>query len=641
VRDQGGSRLFRSWVTKMADQAPGFDGHTRCDLPPGVFGMLAVLVTATIIAILYFAREVFVPITLAVLLSFLLAPAVRWLRRLRVGRITAVVFTVMIACMAIAGFAAVVVGEVSSLAQQLPAYRYNLETKIRSFPGMVPGGGIFRRATNTLRELGKELSKAQIQSTVENTPSATGASEPQPAKPIPVQVVEPEPGPLQILQSIIGPLLQPMAAGGLVIVFIIMILLEREDLRDRLLRLAGRRDLHRTTEAMNDAAQRISRYLMSQLVVNISCGLPIGLGLTLIGIPNAALWGILVVLLRFVPYLGIVIAAAFPLALAIAVAPDWMLLLWTALLFAGIELVVANLVEPLVYGGTTGLSSVALIAAATFWTWLWGPIGLLLSTPMTVCLVVLGRHVPALQFLNVLLGSEPVLTPVETFYQRILANDPEEATEQAEEFAKNSSLTEFFDEVAIPALARAQADSDRGVLPLEDRATFERAIASMVENLLEDEDATAAPEHATGPKREGSSGIVCVAGRNELDEAAALLLVNVLRLERHIEIGAPLSADALSAETAYLPIFKDASIVCLSLISTSSPARARFLVRRIRRRAPRAHILVGFWGLAAREVAAEEMARTTSAQAVAFSLRDAVATIDSMLTMERAPASVT
>src|SRR6202043_3033102 len=291
---------------------------------------------------------------------------------------------------------------------------------------------------------------------------------------------------------------------GLVIVFVIMILLlEREDLRDRLLRLAGRRDLHRTPEAMNDAAQRISRYLLSQLVVNISCGLPIGLALTLIGIPNAALWGILVVLLRFIPYLGIVIAAAFPLALAIAVAPDWMLFVWTALLFVGIELVVANLVEPLVYGGSTGLSSVALIAAATFWTWLWGPIGLLLSTPMTVCLVVIGRHVPQLKFLDVILGNEPVLTPVETFYQRILANNPEEATEQAEEFAKNSSLTEFFEEIAIPALARAQADSDRGVLPLEDRATFERAIASMVENLLEDENATAAPEHAEGPIPQG------------------------------------------------------------------------------------------------------------------------------------------
>ena len=447
---------------KMADQAAELDGRARADLPPGLFGMMAVLVSATVIAILYFAREVFVPITLAVLLSFLLAPAARWLRRLRAGRITAVALTVIVAFMGIAGFAAVILGELSSLAQQLPEYQYNLETKIRSFPGMVPGGGIFRRATKTLRDLGKELSKAETQG-APSAPSATGASESQPVKPIAVQVVEPEPGPLQILQSIIGPLLQPMAVGGLVIVFVIMILLEREDLRDRLLRLAGRRDLHRTTEAMNDAAQRISRYLLSQLVVNISCGLPIGIGLTLIGIPNAALWGILVVLLRFIPYLGIVIAAAFPLALAIAVAPDWMLLVWTALLFVGIELVVANLVEPLVYGGSTGLSSVALIAAATFWTWLWGPIGLLLSTPMTVCLVVLGRHVPQLQFLNVMLGNEPVLTPMETFYQRILANDPEEATEQAEEFAKNGSLIEFFDEVAIPALARAQADSDRGV----------------------------------------------------------------------------------------------------------------------------------------------------------------------------------
>ncbi len=633
MRDQGGKRaaLTRLRVMKMAE-APEFDGRIRADFPPGVFGMMAVLVTATGIAILYFAREVFVPITLAVLLSFLLAPGVRWLRRLGVGRITAVTLTVMIAFMAIAGFAAVIVSEASSLAQQLPEYQYNLGSKIRSFPGMVPGGGILRRATETLRELGEELSRAETQGAAESTPSATGASEPQPAKPIPVRVVEPEPGPLQIIQSIIGPLLQPIAAGGLVIVFVIMILLEREDLRDRLLRLAGRRDLHRTTEAMNDAAQRISRYLLSQFVVDISCGLPIGLGLTLIGIPNAALWGILVVLLRFIPYLGIVIAAAFPLALAIAVAPDWMLFVWTALLFVGIELVVANFVEPLVYGGTTGLSSVALIAAATFWTWLWGPIGLLLSTPMTVCMVVLGRHVPQLQFLNVILGNEPVLTPMETFYQRILANDPEEATDQAEEFAKNGSLIEFFDEVAIPALARAQADSDRGVLPLDARATFESAIASMVENLSEDEDAIAAPEHAAGPKPEGLSGIVCVAGRNELDEAAALLLGNVLRLERHIDIGAPLSAAALSANTAYLPLFRDASVVCLSLISTSSPARARFLVRRIRRRAPRARILVGFWGSPTREIVAEEI---TSAQAVAFSLRDAVATINSMLAMER------
>ena len=624
----------------MTDQAPEFDGRTRGDLPTGVFGMMAVLVTATVIAILYFAREVFIPITLAVLLSFLLAPAVRWLRRLWVGRVTAVGITVLLAVMAIAGFSAIVVGEVSSLAQQLPEYRYNLEDKIRTLPGMVPGGGVFRRATEMLRELGKELSTAGTQSTAKGAPAVNDPPGTPVPKPIPVQIQEPEPGPLQIVQSILGPLLQPMAAGGLVIVFVIMILLEREDLRDRLLRLAGRHDLHRTTEAMNDAAQRISRYLLSQLIVNISCGLPIGIGLTLIGIPYAALWGIMTVLLRFIPYLGIVIAAAFPLALAIAVAPDWMLLVWTALLFVCIELVVSNIVEPLVYGGTTGLSSVALIAAATFWTWLWGPIGLLLSTPMTVCLVVLGRRVPQLQFLDVLLGNEPVLTPQETFYQRILANDPEEATEQAEEFVKDRSLAEFFDEVAIPALVRAQADSDRGALSPEGRNTFKNAIETMVENLSQDEAADSAPEPATFAKPEWMPKIVCVAGRNELDQAAALLLVTLLRLERHLEVGPPLSADALSADAAYLPLFKDASLVCLSLISTSSPARARYLVRRIRRRAPLARILVGFWESPARELAIEETARAASAQALAFSLRDAVETIASMLMTEEAHARV-
>jgi predicted PurR-regulated permease PerM len=627
-------------VKKLADQAREFDGRTHIELPSGMFAMMAVLVTATVTAILYFAREVFIPITLAVLLSFLLAPAVRWLRRLRVGRVTAVGFTVMIAFVAIGGFAAVVVGEVSSLAQQLPEYRYNLQTKIRSLPGLVPGSGVFRRATEMLRELGTELSNPQIQGGPQSSRSAPGVAEPQQAKPIPVEVVEPEPGPLQIVQSIIGPLLQPMAGGGLVVVFVIMILLEREDLRDRLLRLAGRHDLHRTTEAMNDAAQRISGYLLSQLIVNVSCGLPIGIGLALIGIPNAALWGIMTVLLRFIPYLGIVIAAAFPLALAIAVAPGWMLFVWAALLFVGIELVVSNLVEPLVYRGTTGLSSVALIAAATFWTWLWGPIGLLLSTPMTVCLVVLGRYVPQLQFLDVMLGNEPVLTPVERFYQRLLANDPEEATEQAEEFTKDRPLTEFFDEVAIPALARAQADSDRGVLAPEDRATFRNAIESVVENLSEDENSSALAERPGGPKPTLTSGIVCVAGRNELDEAAALLLVTALRLERHIDVAAPLSSDALSADISSMPLFKGASIVCLSLISTGSPARARYLVRRVRRRAPGAIVVVGFWGSPMSEADAGEMARATAAQSVAFSLREAVANISAKPSVERVPASV-
>src|SRR5271165_1532330 len=618
----------------MADRTREVGGRARTELPPGVLAMMTVLVTATVVAALYFAREVFVPVTLAVLLSFLLAPAVRWLRRLRVGRVTAVLFTVFLGCMAIAGFAAVVVGEVSSLAQQLPEYQYNLETKVRSLPAMVPGGGVLRRATETLRALGKELSRAETQAAAQSGASATVTSGPQPVEPVPVQVVEPEPGPLQIVESIIGPLLQPLAGAGLVIVFVIMILLEREDLRDRLLRLAGRRDLHRTTEAMNDAAQRISRYLLSQLVVNISCGLPIGIGLTLIGIPNAALWGILVVLLRFIPYLGIVIAAAFPLALAIAVAPGWMLLVWTALLFAAIELVVSNFVEPLVYGGKTGLSSVALIAAATFWTWLWGPIGLLLSTPMTVCLVVLGRHVPQLQFLDVMLGNEPVLSPDETFYQRLLANDPEEAIEQAEEFLKERSLGEFFDEVAIPALVRAQADSDRSILPPERRLMIKEGIRAMLEDLSDDAPATtrSTTEESLQPIAEGASAIVCVAGRNELDEAAASLLSHLLRSEHPVEISEALTSDRHQSSLDH------ATVICLSLISTHSPVRVRYLVRRLSRRAPRARVLVGLWRSSPDELAAVVATIARPDAVVVTSLRDAVMNLHSDLSPNERPA---
>jgi predicted PurR-regulated permease PerM len=619
----------------MGDQNSETKGRARREPLSGFFGMLAVLVAATIVAILYFAREVIVPITLAVLLSFLLAPAVRWLRRLRLGRVAAVGVTALIAFLAIAGFAAILVEEVSSLAQQLPEYRSNLESKIRSLPAATAGSGVFGRTAHMLQELGKELRNSQSQQTA----PAAGAPAPAAAavKPVPVQIQEPEPGPLQIVQDVLGPLLQPMAAAGLVVVFVIMILLEREDLRDRLLRLAGRGDLHRTTEAMNDAAERISRYLLSQLVVNLSCGVPIGLGLAVIGIPNAALWGALVVLLRFIPYLGIVIAAAFPLALAIAVAPGWMLLVWTALLFVGIETIVSNIVEPFVYGGSTGLSPVALIAAATFWTWLWGPIGLLLSTPMTVCLVVLGRHVPQLKFFDVVLGNEPVLTAEERLYQRLLAGDPEEATEQAEAFAKDRPLADFFDEVALLALARAQTDSDRGVLTPENRSHFKETIDTLLENLSEDAEGDSAAEDAARHKT-AASRVVCVAGRNELDEAAALLLAHLLHREPHMNAGLPLLPDALSSDTSHLPLFMDASVVCLSLISTSSPARARYLVRRIRRRAPRASVVVGFWGTVGREIPPDEMRAATSADAVAFSLREAIATIATMVMAKTAHA---
>jgi predicted PurR-regulated permease PerM len=604
---------------------------------PGLIGVLTVLMSGLVVAILYFARDIFIPVTLAVLLSFLLAPAVRWLRRLRMGRVVAVAVTVLAAFLAILGFAAIITQEVSSLAQGLPEYRQNIEAKIHSLPGAIPGSGVINRAAVILRDLRNELTRSETKSSAQSGGhSLVGRSTLEQTKPLPVEIKQPDPEPLQIVQSIAGPLLQPLATGGLVIVLVIMILLEREDLRDRLLRLAGRRDLQRTTAAMDDAGQRISRYLLSQLLVNAAYGLPIGVGLTVIGIPNAALWAILAALARFIPYLGIIIAACFPLALAVAVDPGWMLLLWTILLFVAIELVVANVIEPWLYGARTGLSSVALIAAAIFWTWLWGPIGLLLSTPLTVCLGVLGRHVPQFQFLDVVLGNEPVLRPEETFYQRLLASDPEEASEQAEEFAKERSLAEFFDEVAIPALARAQADSDRDALAPAHRTTVNEGVRTMLENLSDDVLGNATPrsERATRSEVGILPVIFCVAGRNELDEAASSLLVHLLRFESHVHVEEALPPDALASDNSYRTPLKDATLVCLSLISTGSLARAHYLVRRVRRRAPRAKVLVGFWGTPPGEIAADEARIATSADLIAASLRDAMANIVAILAGE-------
>jgi predicted PurR-regulated permease PerM len=311
------------------DSAPG-------TAPVAVSKMLVVFSSGLTVVVLYLARDIIVPITLALLLSFLMSPIVRALRRLRIGRVTAVTVTVLIAFIVISGFGAIIVREISSLGQDLPQYRNNLEAKVQSLPGVIPGGGLFRRTAAILSDLRKEL----INSKTGALPSSdrvspTGSSASEQSKPVPVEIQQPALEPLQLAQSIVGPLLQPLAVAGLVVVFVIMILVGWEDLRDRVLRLAGRRDLYRTTEAMNDAAQRVSRYLLRQLLVNLTCAVPIGVGLSVIGIPNALLWAIFVVVLRFVPYLGIIIAAAFPIALAIAVDPGWTLCLWTISLFRG------------------------------------------------------------------------------------------------------------------------------------------------------------------------------------------------------------------------------------------------------------------------------------------------------------------
>jgi predicted PurR-regulated permease PerM len=579
--------------------------------------MPGLVVAATVIAGLYFARQVLQPLALAVLLSLLLGPVVRWLRQCGMPRVPAVFLTVLLAFVMILGFLVAVGDQAVSLVQNLPGYQENIAAKIRSLSGELPGAGMLGRAGQVFRDLGAELAASAGPGT-----AALPAGESR-MMPVPVVIREPEPA-LQLLRNILGPMLSPLFASGLVLVFVVMFLLKREDLRDRLLRLAGARDLHRVTAAMNEAAERVSNYLLTQLAVGICYGVPIGIGLTLIGIPNAPLWGMLGVVLRFIPYLGGALTALFPVALAIAVDPGWGLLVWTVLLFVVVEVTIGNVVEPLAYGRSTGLSPVAVLGAALFWTWLWGVIGLLLATPLTVCLVVLGRYIPNLQFLDILLGNQPVLSPEESLYQRLLAHNPEEATEQTEEFAREKSIAAFFDEVAIPALILAQADSDRGVLAPHRRAIIAEGFAAILDNLAEDGLVDPRP----AGDRDGAT-IACIAGRNELDLAAAWLLQHLLRQRGHR--AAVFSPDAVSTFNIDRLPPRGVAVVCLSLLSTSSTARARYLVRRIRRRARRARIVIGFWGQGGAEFSVDEATVATASDRVVTSLSAAVAEIEAAL----------
>ena len=437
---------------------------------------------------------------------------------------------------------------------------------------------------------------------------------------------------MQIISTILGPLMSPLATAGIVIVFVIFLLLKREDLRDRLIRLAGSRGLPRTTRALDDAAQRVGRYLLMQLVVNTTYAIPIGIGLWLIGIPNPVLWGLLCGLMRFVPYIGPIVAAFFPLALSIAVDPGWTTLLLTAGLFIAVELIINNLIEPWLYGASTGLSPLAIIAAAVFWTWLWGPIGLLLSTPLTVCLVVLGRHVPQFAFLDVLLGNEPALSPPELLYRRLLAGDPNEATERAEEYLREHTLDAFYDAVAVPALALAEEDRAELHLSDEQRLRVSESALLLIDNLEEWEGNGHAKseEEPDEPAEDDFSRlkgvpILCVGARGNLDDAAAAALAQLLE-RRGADVRLVAHESLQTAALRETELGQPAAVV-LSYLNSDSLAHARFLVRRFRRRLPEAKIVVGLWTFEEQEAGRRNPLEATRADAVATSLKEAMASV--------------
>jgi predicted PurR-regulated permease PerM len=628
-----------------------FKARTSEELVALLGAVATAILAVIIIATLYFGREILIPIAMAILLSFVLAPLVGLLQRIRVPRAIAVVSVVILAFGLIFAMGSLLASQLTQLAGDLPRYQSTISEKIQSFRDTTAGRGTLERASGMLKDLSKELDKPKDAESSLAPSSIPSLKAPTPLSPVPVEVRQPDPGALESLRALISPLLHPLATTGIIIIFVIFILLQREDLRNRLIRLAGSYDLQRTTAALDDAAARLSRLFLIQLLLNGTFGVVIGIGLWLIGIPSAILWGILAAVLRFVPYIGAAIAAAFPLALAVAVDPSWSMLLWTLALFLVVEPVVGHVIEPMVYGHSTGLSPVAVVASATFWTALWGPIGLVLATPLTVCLVVLGRHVERLEFLDVMFGDRPALSPPEIFYQRMLAGDPTEAAEKAEEFLKERSLSSYYDEVALKGLQLAQADSERGALDHERLAKIKDAVAEFATDLSEQDDrpppkvsattdaeATSAVESVAEdapyenlpvlgknelqPEWQSEHPVLCVAGRSLIDEAAAIMLGQLSTahgLKARVE-----AAEALFTANIFRLETTGVMIVCLVYLDANAPAHMRYAVRRLRRKLPQATIILGCWMKDIDAGGLERLRDGARADLVAASLGEAV-----------------
>lgn len=545
--------------------------------------LVPLIVSAGVIVALFYGRDLLIPFALAVLLTFVLAPPVAWLRRIGLPRVPSVLSVVLLAFVLFGGIGLVVGSQVVDLAEKLPEYRQNIAKKIRSLSESAPGGGIFGRAAETIRELEREL-------------HGKSGEPPQAAPPpqSPDRQARPETSTVALLGAWAVPLLSPLATAGLVVVFVVFILLGREDLRNRAIRLMGG-ELHATTEAMDEAARRVSRYLLMQLVINTGTSIPFGIALYLIGVPNALLWSMLAIVLRFIPYIGPLLAALFPATLAAAVDPGWGMLLWTLGVYVVMEAVTNNVIEPRLYGTSTGISEVAIIMSAIFWTALWGPVGLFLATPLTVCLAVMGRHVPQLAFLDVLLGKTPVLSPSQHFYQRMLAGDAVEGTHLAETFVKERPVVAFYDEVALPALSLAERDRQRAALAPERRAVVTETVLEVVDDLADDEevegDKKDEAEHENGNVLAGN--ILCLAARTGFDFAAASMLAQLLR-EGGFEARS-LPAEALSLSAVASLDVTGVDVFCLCYVGFANTAHARHLLRRLRRRAHGKPAIVALW----------------------------------------------
>jgi predicted PurR-regulated permease PerM len=562
-------------------------------------GVRTAAILVAVIAILYVARGILIPLAFAIVLTLVLTPAVAWLQKLGLARFPSVLIIMVVSIAIAGGVGWVIFNQLVEVVNELPSYQQNIHNKIEAI--RTPGKGPVGRAAASVKELGKELSTAPPP-TAPPTPTQRRRNTPnQPGQTVPVAIVAEPVNEFEYLRQLARPVLAPLGILGMVLIFSVFLLIEQNDLRNRLFRLAGLDRLNMMTQALDDATRRVSRYLMMQLLVNASFGVLCGTGLYLIGVPYAVLWGAVAGILRIVPYVGSLVAASLPLLLSLAVFDHWMRPLLVFLLFATLELATGNFVEPWLYGMHTGISSLAILLTTVFWAALWGPAGLILSTPLTVCVVVLGRHVPHLSFLHILLGDQPVLAAEAQVYQRLLAMDDHEARAVADVYLSENSLVQLYDSVIVPALTMAEQDRHKGALdPTREEFVFlsiKEMIAEFSEQPVASEPVNS--ESATDVQLErkpacAAGRVLCLPANDEADEIAAVMLAQLLDQAGCTALSLPLDPSLQHLVTIVEPVEND--MFCISALPPFAFARARTLSRLLQVRFPRTKIVIGVWG---------------------------------------------
>jgi predicted PurR-regulated permease PerM len=648
----------------------------RNDAAPKPSRFITLASLCVVIAALYLASEVLIPLALSVMLTFLLTPLVLRLERSRIPRAPSVLIVVLAAFALLGILAFVVANQVFELANNIDQYQGNITSKLEI---VRPRGGLFEKMMRFGEKVQRDLEKPTTQSTqpadiaAQHVASKTGDArtvteaskttvpnpsiQPTKENPLPVAVVQPTPSPIQRLSSILGLALSPLGTAGLVIIFTLFMLLQREDLRDRLIRLIGYGQLNLTTQALDDAAARISRYLLMQAIVNGTYGIAIALGLWVIGrtaghndpgFPNVVLWGLLCAVLRFIPYIGPWLASAFPVLISLAVYKGFGVFAWTVSLFVIVELFSNNVMEPVLYGASTGMSTVAILVSAVFWTWLWGPIGLLMATPLTVCLVVLGKYVPQLSFLDIILGDEPVLAPHERVYQRWLAMDQEEVVELVTGFLGEKSLEEIYDQILMPALGLAEQDRHKGNLDEARREFIRRSLRELIDELGDEQqvlfartgagtgdrptEVQEAPAHTPSKRQrlpdDCKINIVTLPAHDQADEIVGLMLTQLLNFQGYCAKNH--SYTALASELVEEVKKSEAHIVVVSAMPPAAVTHGRYLCKRLHLVYPDIPMIVGLWTMRGNLQRAKERITCVATVGVTTTLSEAIDQIEQL-----------